>query len=126
MEGLIAFISVLVLAYAGPLVILVCPVLLVPVLRRRLTRLDFAAVLYPALVWAVLTIVSSRPKGMTNAYTELVILEVAVAAGTYLRVTLRKIIEARRRTLFIPAVALLSAAGLVVAVPPFQHYDLVR
>jgi len=126
MEGLSAFIGVLVLAYAGPLVILVCPVLLVPVLRRRLTRLDFAAVLYPALVWTVLTIVSSRPKGMTNAYTELFLLAVAVAVAVYLRATFRKITEARLRTLFIPAVALLSAAGLCVAVPPFQHYDLVR
>src|SRR6266550_2718320 len=125
MEGLLTFVSVLLLAYVGPLIIVAGSVSLVPRLRQRLTRLDFAVVLYPAVVWVVLTAVSSRPKGMTNAYVELFLLAVAIAVALYLRVTVWRIIEARQRNLFVPAVALVSAAGLVVGMPPFQHYDLV-
>src|SRR5437762_14347369 len=113
MEGLVTFLVVLLPTYVGPLVILICPILLVPRLRRRLARREFTVVLYPSLVWGLLTIMSSRPKGMTNAYVELFLLAIGVAVGVYLRVGLRRVVDSRYGALFIPAVACLWAAGVV-------------
>ncbi len=126
MEGFLSFGVIVALAYVGPLLIFVSPILVAPGLRRQLMRWDFGLLVYPPVLWAVLMAACSRPKGMTNAYVELILLAVAVAIALFLRVTVPTIVKARGGGLLVPTVALLSVAALALGMPPFSHYDLVQ